>query len=39
MLTLHFSAEKTAGIHLALSPIAKDRRELLAKAIRGRLPS
>lgn len=39
ILTLHFSAERTAGIHLALSPIAKDRRELLAKAIRGRLPS
>ena len=37
MLTLHFSAEKTAGIHLSLSPIAKDRRELLAKAITGRL--
>jgi hypothetical protein len=38
-LTLHFSPEKTSGIHLSLSPIAKDRRELLAKAIRGRLPS
>ena len=38
-LTLHFSAEKTSGIHLSLSPIAKDRRPLLAKAIRGRLPS
>ena len=35
-LTLHFTAEKSAGIHLSLSPIAKDRRELLAKAIRGR---
>lgn len=38
-LTLHFSAEKTAGIHLSLAPVAKDRRELLAKAIRGRLPA
>lgn len=38
-LTLHFSAEKTGGIHLSLSPIAKDRRELLARAIRGRLPA
>ncbi len=37
-LTLHFSAEKSSGIHLSLSPISKDRRELLAKAIRGRLP-
>lgn len=38
-LTLHFSAEKSSGIHLSLSPISKDRRELLAKAIRGRLPA
>jgi hypothetical protein len=38
-LTLHFSAEKTGGIHLSLSPIAKDRRELLVRAIRGRLPA
>jgi hypothetical protein len=38
-LTLHFDPEKTSGIHLSLSPIAKDRRELLAKAIRGRFPS
>jgi len=38
-LTLHFSAEKTAGIHLSLAPVAKNRRELLAKAIKGRLPS
>jgi len=37
-LTLHFSAEKTSGIHLSLSPIAKDRRELLARAIQGRIP-
>ena len=38
-LTLHFTAEKTSGIHLSLAPIARDRRELLAKAIRGRLPA
>lgn len=38
-LTLHFTAEKSAGIHLSLSPIAKDRRELLAKAINGRFKS
>ena len=38
-LTLHFSTEKTAGIHLSLAPVAKNRRELLAKAIRGRLPA
>ena len=38
-LTLHFTAEKSAGIHLSLSPIAKDRRELLAKAIQGRFRS
>ncbi|MCW1886745.1 hypothetical protein OKA04_18545 [Luteolibacter flavescens] len=38
-LTLHFSAEKTSGIHLSLSPITKDRRALLAKAIQGRLPA
>ncbi|TAE78452.1 MAG: hypothetical protein EAZ84_01300 [Verrucomicrobia bacterium] len=38
-LSLHFNAEKSAGIHLSLSPIAKDRRELLARAIRGRFSS
>ncbi len=38
-LTLHFSADRTSGIHLSLSPVAKDRRELLAKAVRGRIPS
>jgi hypothetical protein len=37
-LTLHFTEEKTAGIHLSLAPLSKDRRELLARAIRGRLP-
>ena len=39
LLTLHFSAEKNSGIHLSLAPVAKDRRDLLAKAIRGRIPS
>lgn len=38
-LTLHFNPEKTSGVHLSLSPIARDRRELLAHAIRGRFPS
>lgn len=37
-LTLHFNAQKTAGLHLSLSPIARPQRELLAKAIRGRFP-
>ncbi len=36
-LTLHFNPEKTSGIYLSLSPISKDRRELLAKAIQGRM--
>jgi len=37
-LTLHFTAEKTAGIHLSLAPISPPRRELLAAAIEGRFP-
>lgn len=36
-LTLHHDAGKTAGIHISLAPIRKDRRVLLAKAITGRL--
>ncbi|WP_193214269.1 hypothetical protein [Luteolibacter marinus] len=36
VLTLHFSPDKTSGIHLSLAPIAKDRRALLARAIEGR---
>lgn len=36
-LTLHFNSEQTSGIHLALGPIRRDRRPLLAKAIVGRL--
>lgn len=38
-LTLHFSPEKSSGIHLSLAPIAKNRRELLSRAIRGRIPA
>lgn len=38
LLTLHFNPEKTAGIHLSLTPIPKPRRPLLTRAIRGRLP-
>ena len=37
-LTLHFTAEKTAGIHLSLSPISVPQRVLLAAAILGRFP-
>jgi hypothetical protein len=36
-LTLHHNAEKSAGIHLSLKPIRRDRRCLLAKAVLGRL--
>ncbi|HEX7260519.1 MAG TPA: hypothetical protein VF258_01775 [Luteolibacter sp.] len=36
-LTLHHTPEKTSGIHLSLTPIRADRRDLLAKAIIGRL--
>jgi hypothetical protein len=37
MLTLHFNAEQTAGIHLSLRPIREDLRPLLAKAILERI--
>ncbi|RYD46835.1 MAG: hypothetical protein EOP85_06645 [Verrucomicrobiaceae bacterium] len=36
-LTLHHDAGKTAGIHLALGPIRKEKRTLLAKAVTGRV--
>jgi hypothetical protein len=36
-LTLHFNNERTAGIHLSLSPVRKKLRNLLAKAVRGRV--
>ncbi len=35
-LTLHFNAEKTAGMHLSLRPVRRSLRKLLAKAITGR---
>lgn len=35
-LTLHFNPEKTAGIHLALAPILRDKRALLIAAVEGR---
>jgi|TARA_B110000037_G_C17126236_1_gene508207 hypothetical protein len=35
-LTLHYNAEKTAGMHLSLRPIRRTLRGLLAKAIQGR---
>ncbi|TAG09260.1 MAG: hypothetical protein EAZ42_07445 [Verrucomicrobia bacterium] len=37
LLTLHFTSEKTSGIHLSLRPIRKESRCLLAKALQGRL--
>jgi hypothetical protein len=37
LLTLHHDAAKTSGIHLSLKPIRADRRELLAKAVIGRV--
>ncbi|MES2997557.1 MAG: hypothetical protein V4733_12180 [Verrucomicrobiota bacterium] len=36
-MTLHFSAEKTAGIHVSLAPVRADRRPLLEKAVKGRV--
>lgn len=38
-LTLHFTAEKTAGVHLSLRPIPPARRELLFAALQGRIAS
>lgn len=37
LLTLHHDAAKTSGIHLSLRPVRKDRRELLATAVIGRV--
>ena len=37
LLTLHHNSEKSSGIHLSLTPIRKDRRSLLAKAVIGRV--
>jgi hypothetical protein len=39
VLTLHFDSEKSSGVHLSLAPILKDRRALLARAVRGRMES
>jgi len=36
-LTLHHNPEKSAGIHLSLKPIRRDRRHLLAAAVERRL--
>ncbi len=36
-LTLHHDAERSSGIHLSLKPVRADRRELLAKAVLGRV--
>ena len=36
-LTLHFNAEKSAGMHLSLRPVSRKSRSLLAKAVLGRV--
>jgi len=36
-MTVHYDAEKTAGVHLSLRPIPKHQRALLAKAMRARV--
>lgn len=36
-LTLHYNGEKTAGMHISLSPVRKKLRGLLAKAVLGRV--
>ena len=36
-LTLHFNEEKSAGMHLSLSPVRRNLRALLAKAVLGRV--
>jgi len=37
VLTLHHDTAKTSGIHLSLRPIRTDRRQLLARAVIGRV--
>ena len=37
LITLHFAADQSSGIHLSLSPIEKTKRPLLAKALTGRI--
>lgn len=36
-LTLHFNEERTAGMHLSLLPVQKKLRDLLGKAVLGRV--
>lgn len=36
-MTLHFNEEQSAGVHLSLVPIPRARRDLLRRAIEGRL--
>lgn len=37
LMSLHFDAERTGGVHLSLRPIAKPQRELLIHALRERV--
>ena len=37
LLTLHYNADKTSGIHLSLRPVRYDLRELLGKAVMARV--
>lgn len=37
VLTLHYNQEKSAGLHLTLRPVTAGRRELLVRAVTGRL--
>jgi hypothetical protein len=36
-MSLHFDAAKTSGVHVSLRPICESLREVLAKAVRGRV--
>ncbi len=36
-LTLHRNPERSSGVHLTLRPVRRDRRELLVRAVRGRV--
>lgn len=38
LLTLHFDAAQSAGVHLSLRPVRRDRLALLSQALHGRLP-
>ena len=37
LLTLHYNADRTAGMHLSLRPVRRKTRSLLAKAVLGRV--